>query len=136
MTVVECWLGGAHFTLDSSVSGDKRPTITAAGALPPAVRDLLKEQLALNSTASIVAKVEKGVTKQEVKGSKTEGAGLKLVAAMVPAGVAGVPAYQAIRDAYAAEFRVIKQFAFSSERKMMSTIVELVRCRGGGGVLF
>jgi P-type Ca2+ transporter type 2C len=117
MTVVEAWLGGRNYVFSTSLPNVQ---VTQPGSLPTVLRDLLRDQLALNSTAAIVYKEEHGQRKEEVKGSKTEGAGIKLVNSMGQ----GVD-YQQIRDTYSREFRIIKQFAFSSERKMMSTIVEL-----------
>ena len=103
--------------------------------VPPPLRPLLRDHLSLNSTA-IVQLSAKG--KREVAGSKTEGAGVMLVESM------GFDP-QAIRKAAAGDGSpggstnsssssggtLLKQYAFSSERKMMSTLVRLSdgRCR-------
>ena len=130
MTVVEAWLGGVPFTFSTSRVGELAPPLTPPAAVPPILRDMLRDHLAVNSTASVIELAESNVSggpatgavavREEVRGSKTEGAGLKLVAQLDP-----TLTYTAIRAAVAAENRLIKQFAFSSERKMMSTIVEL-----------
>ena len=124
MTVVEAWLGGVPATFATSAIGDKAPQLMAPSALPSVLRELLRDHLAINSTAAVVeiasGAAALGRPREEVRGSKTEGAGLKLVAQLDPA-----LSYTAIRAAAASEGRIIKQFAFSSDRKMMSTIVEL-----------
>lgn len=119
MTVVEAWAAGSKYVFSSSATGAKAPALTAPRDLPAPLRDLLRDQLSLNSTAGVIRTVEAGgVVREDVKGSKTEGAGLQLVSAM------GF-AYDALRTAAADTGAVLKQFAFSSERKMMSTIVAL-----------
>ena len=94
-------------------------------AIPPALRLLLKDHLSVNSTA-IVGLSAKG--KREVSGSKTEGAGVMLVESM---GYDPQTLRKALSDA------IVKQYAFSSEKKMMSTLVALpdgrVRCYTTGG---
>ncbi|MEI6161560.1 MAG: glycosyltransferase, partial [Roseococcus sp.] len=130
MTVVEAWLGGVPFTFSTSRVGELAPPLTPPAAVPPILRDMLRDHLAVNSTASVIELAESNVSggpatgavavREEVRGSKTEGAGLKLVAQLDPA-----LSYTAIRAALSEHGRLIKQFAFSSDRKMMSTIAEL-----------
>jgi len=88
--------------------------------VPAVLRDLLRDHLAINSTAAVIEVHAHGRTHEEVRGSKTEGAGLKLVAQLD-----SELSYTAIRAALSEHGRLIKQFAFSSDRKMMSTIAEL-----------
>jgi magnesium-transporting ATPase (P-type) len=66
-------------------------------------------------------------TLSQVKGSKTEGAGIALVESF------GFEP-EAIRAAAAAAGTVLQQFSFSSERKMMSTIVALTPAGADGPV--
>jgi calcium-translocating P-type ATPase len=122
MTVVEAWLGGVSLTFASSAvpGSDKAPVLTAPSAVPAVLRDLLRDHLAINSTAAVIEVHAHGRTHEEVRGSKTEGAGLKLVAQLD-----SELSYTAIRAALSEHGRLIKQFAFSSDRKMMSTIAEL-----------
>jgi len=108
--------------------------------LPAGVRAALRDHLAANSTAQIFfSKGEnkasadaaasspslggKGTiaAKREVNGSKTEGAGLWLVESLVEKGVL----YDAVRAAVSgtATNALLKQYPFSSERKMMTTLL-------------
>lgn len=133
MTAVELWAGGRSFTFSSSVEGAQ---ITPATDLPGSLKSMLRDHLSLNSTASLVREYKDAgdgkaakknaqagdaskagaVFKEVVKGSKTEGAGIKLVNSM------GYN-YEAVRSSAEQSGAVIKQYAFSSERKMMSTII-------------
>ena len=73
MTVVKAWLAGQDAVfLPNAKASDTRNL----SAVPGPLRAILRDHLSINSTAVVVLN-DKGV--QEVKGSKTEGAGLLLV---------------------------------------------------------
>jgi magnesium-transporting ATPase (P-type) len=129
MTVTALWLAGARC--------DSVPYATAGGtwaALPAGARAALRDHLAANSTAQILAKAVGSVTgagpggaaqeaaaaaaAREVVGSKTEGAGLFLTEALAAAGTD----YAAVRSALLPS--VLKQYPFSSDKKMMTTLLK------------
>ena len=85
-------------------------------AVPAPLRALLRDHLCLNSTA--VGLPCGPHHRIEVKGSKTEGAGIALVESfgIDPAG---------LRAEAETTGAVLQRYSFSSERKMMSTIVAL-----------
>jgi magnesium-transporting ATPase (P-type) len=173
MTVVRAWMGGGGGGSDGSGMVDLPPASAPSGAtpeqaaaharqclalIPPALHELLLPQLAVNSTATLVAaatattastaappsaaksaggngggggapSTDTTTAAVEVKGSKTEGAGLLLLRScgLLPD-----------RLRAAAAPRVLRQYPFSSERKMMSTLVALPggpEYGGGGGVV-
>lgn len=95
MTVVQAWLGGELVDFTKPAAAVDAATATSAAAagggqspgaalsatlaaVPRALRSTLRDHLSMNSTAVLVVN-DKGV--REVKGSKTEGAGLLLVRA-------------------------------------------------------
>ena len=88
-------------------------------AVPMPLRELLRDQLCLNSTAIALPAVSSASGSRrrvEVKGSKTEGAGIALVESF------GIDPMAVRSDANNA---VLQRYSFSSERKMMSTLVAL-----------
>eukprot|EP00158_Paraphelidium_tribonemae_P002869 Partr_v1_DN25739_c0_g1_i1_m74936 putative ATPase, Ca transporting, plasma membrane len=115
MTVVQAWLGGRLVEFADTEPHADAATAPNFATVPAPLRVLLRDHLSLNSTA-VVGLSAKG--KREVAGSKTEGAGVMLVESM-----GADPA--ALRRAVADSGTMVKQYAFSSERKMMSTIVAL-----------
>ena len=128
MTVTALWLAGA--TLDS-VPYQQPGAVWEA--LPAGARAALRDHLAANSTAQILAKATGKVSgagtgsaaqtsaaaaaAREVVGSKTEGAGLYLTEAL-----AGGAGYESVRAAL--KPAVLKQYPFSSDRKMMTTLLQ------------
>ena len=123
MTVVQAWLGGRIVEFATTDPHADAATSPNLATVPGPLRELLVEHLSLNATA-VVGLSSKG--KREVAGSKTEGAGVMLVESMG----ASPPA---LRKAAADGGRIAKQYAFSSDRKMMSTLVALP---GGGMRLY
>jgi Ca2+-transporting ATPase len=141
MTVAALYVGGARFDElppQAPTQGGRVATTAVWAALPPGVRALLRDALAANSTATL-RDVEKktlagagpassaaSAASKEVIGSKTEGAGLLLVEAM------GFPFALARAGVTAGEAQQqLKQYPFSSERKMMTTLI----LRSDGAVL-
>ena len=125
MTVTEAWVGGSvvGYRNTEPVPVGGAATSSNWNATPSPLRALLRDHLALNSTA-ITFLTPKGA--KEVKGSKTEGAGIMLVESF------GASPLE-IRASVEAEGAMVRQYTFSSERKMMST---LVKTPGGGHRLY
>lgn len=115
MTVVQAWLGGSRVEFGPSDVVSSPAQSDNYKKVPVALRDQFRDQLALNATAVVMVS-NKG--KREVKGSKTEGAGLLLVESF------GFDPSE-VRKEVQSKGNVVKQYSFSSERKMMSTIVQL-----------
>lgn len=102
MTVVEAWLQGKHY---------RQGGLPGAADLPDRLVTALRDGLSINSTAFLL--VDKNNNNRvEVKGSKTEGALIMFAQAL------GAD-YQERR----ATLDIAKQYPFSSEKKMMSTLV-------------
>ena len=132
MTVSALYIAGACFNElppQAPTQGGKVATTAVWEALPPGARALLRDALAANSTATLRDMEKKTVegagpassavtaASKEVIGSKTEGAGLLLVEAL------GFPFAQARAGATASDAQLLKQYPFSSERKMMTTLI-------------
>lgn len=143
MSIVKFWLGGHQADVSNEKAGPE--------LVPAALRSTLCDHLCINSTAVITltrkgakvstcprihsagsawccAPVPRARLPQEIKGSKTEGAGLFFVESLGfspltlreaafqrPAQSSGQPP----QEEDTAAPRVIKQYAFSSDRKMM-----------------
>lgn len=115
MTVVEAWIASRMCTFDGAKLGDAPENNEDYKSLPGAehLKELIVPHMALNTCATFV---DDNVGLPKVTGSKTEGALILLLR------VWGFD-YSALRqDARASVF---KQYPFSSELKMMSTLVRL-----------
>ena len=133
MTVAALYVAGACFDElphQAPTQNDKVATTAVWEALPTGARALLRDALAANSTATLRDMEKRAVIEgagpstgavtaasKEVFGSKTEGAGLLLVEAL------GFPFAKARTGATAGEAQLLKQYPFSSERKMMTTLI-------------
>ncbi|ESK85120.1 calcium-transporting atpase [Moniliophthora roreri MCA 2997] len=85
--------------------------------LSPQLRNLINENIAVNSTAFEDTDPSSGET--ILVGSKTETALIKLTKEL------GWPAFQEVREIVGATDRVVSMFPFSSERKAMGVVVKM-----------
>jgi len=110
MSVVAAWMAGSVIEFMSGNNASNTDKI------PAPLLALVSPVLALNSTAVLIVDPATGVA--DVKGSKTEGAGLLLLASL------GIK-YEAMREASHADKTVVANFPFSSEKKMGSVLIAL-----------